>query len=332
MMKARRMGEITVEDHRVESGEAGLHLLVRNKRPADPDNAQPAKTVLFVHGATYASMLTFDYAVDGQSWMDAMADAGFDAWCVDLLGYGGSGRPAAMAEPADANPPIVDTGQAVADVGRVVDFILARRGLPRLSLIGYSWGTAITGGYAARHPDKVARLVLYGALWLKQTSAVASAGPPGAYRVVDAEAAAKRWVTGLSEEQISALAPPGRIAAWAAAAIATDPDAARFDPPRLRAPSGVVKDVRDYWLSGRPTYDPAAIRAPTMIVVGEWDQETTPEQGRAVFDRLENAADRRYVVIGRGTHTLLLENQRGALRDTVASFLREDWPGEPVRL
>ncbi len=322
------MAELTRDEYRVPSGIDGLSLLLRRKRPAGAAPATPEKTVLFLHGATYASTLTFDYAIDGLSWMDRLAMAGFDTWCLDLLGYGGSDRPPAMDEPPDNHPPLVDTAQAVDDLGRAVDFICAERGIDRLCLIGYSWGSAICGGFAGRQPDKVARLVLYGAIWLGVGGgAVTAGGRPGAYRTVDAEAVIARWQSGLDADQLAAIAPLERIHDWAEAAIASDPTAGRSDPPRLRAPAGVVKDVLDHWRQDQPTYDPAKIEAPTLVVVGEWDRETTPEQGRGVFDRLENAADRRYLVIGRATHSMLLENQRHALHNAVEAFLKEGWEG-----
>jgi pimeloyl-ACP methyl ester carboxylesterase len=314
--------DLVTENHLVEGSAGGFRLLARNKRVRDgPD----AGTVLFVHGATYPATVTFDYEIDGSSWMDSMAAAGFDIWAVDLLGYGGSDRPPEMSLPADENPPFNDTARAVADVSCVLDFILARRNLTSLSLIGYSWGTSICGSIAGRSPDKVARLVLYGANWLRdKPAAINVAGEIGAYRLVDAGAIRERWLHGRSSEEVAAIVPPGRIEAWAAAAIASDPQSADADPPRLRAPCGVVKDVRDSLMQGRPLYDPGRIRAPTLIVVGDWDVETTPDQGRAVFERLTAAADRRLVVIGRGTHALLLENRRHILHQTVEGFLREE--------
>ena len=315
-------------EYRVPGGMAGLSLLLRRRRPAGMSAGSPTRTVLFVHGATYASTVTFDYPIDGLSWMDRLAAAGFDTWCLDLLGYGGSDRPAAMDEPPDLHPPLVDTAQAVDDLGRAVAFVLSECGIGRLNLIGYSWGSAICGGFAGRHADHVARLVLYGAIWLGVGGgAVTAGGRPGAYRTVDAEAVIARWQSGLDAAQLAAIAPEDRFREWAAAAIASDPTAGLSDPPRLRAPAGVVKDVLDHWRRDRPTYDPAAIRAPTLVVVGEWDRETTPEQGRGVFDRLENAADRRYLVIGRATHSMLLENQRVALHNAVEGFLKEGWSG-----
>ena len=319
-------GELVTTDHRVDSSLAGLRLFVRNKRLKNRDGFAAAQTVLFVHGATYPSTVTFDYAMAGESWMDIMARVGFDIWCVDLLGYGASDRPAELSAPAEDNPPVVDTEQAIADVAQVVAFILAQRKLPRLALIGYSWGTMICGSYAGQQPDKVERLVLYGAAWLGTGSSITSGTAPGAYRLVEAKAVVARWCIELDEAQIASIASPAHMAAWANAAIASDPEASRHDPPTLRAPSGVVKDVLARNASQTPPYDPGAITAPTMIVVGEWDRETRPEQGREVFARLSHALERRYVMIGGATHSMLLENQRGALHRVVDGFLKEGWP------
>lgn len=319
------MPEITTTDHRIESSQAGLQLFVRNKHLQGVDKFSSAETVLFVHGATYPSTVTFDYAMDGESWMDIMAGAGFNIWCVDLLGYGASDRPGELSAPAEDNPPVVDTEHAVADVTKVVDFILGQHGLPRMALIGYSWGTMICGSYAGQQPDKVERLVLYGAAWLGTGRSITTGTPPGAYRLVAAEAVAARWCIELDEGQIASLATPAHMAAWADAAIATDPEASRHDPPLLRAPAGVVKDVLANNANQTPPYDPGAIRAPTMVVVGEWDRETRPEHGREVFARLSNTAERRYVMVGGATHSMLLESQRGALHRIVDGFLKEGW-------
>lgn len=318
------MAAILASDHRVPSAAGGgLTLLLRNKRRADLSDFGPAGTVLCIHGATYPATITFDYPIDGKSWLDILALQGFDAWCIDLLGYGGSDRPAAMEGDPMAAPPLVDTAQAAADVEQAVDFILASRDLNRLCLLGYSWGTAIGGTVAGRNPNKVERLVLYGALWLGAGRLVPPEQKIGAYRTVDAEAIAARWLQKLTPEQAAAVADPQAVRAWAAAAVASDPASARHDPPLLRAPTGVVKDVRDSQASGRGLYDPGLILAPTMVVVGEWDAETSPEQGRTVFDLLQNAAERRFVLLGRGTHNMLLEKQRHALHASVAGFLAE---------
>jgi pimeloyl-ACP methyl ester carboxylesterase len=310
---------IICTDHRIASGRAGLSLLLRNKRLSAI--GQP---LLFIHGATYPSTVTFDYALEGESWMDNMARAGFDAWCIDLLGYGGSDRPVEMSLPAADHGPLVATAEAAADVKRAINFILSRRALPALDLIGYSWGTAIAGQLAGECPPQIRRLVLAGALWV-QASAVQIAvdGPLGAYRLVTAAASEQRWTYGLDAAQMSAIGSSESRSGWAQAAVASDPDSQRHSPPLLRAPTGVVQDLANCWLQARPTYAPSQIRCPTLVVVGEWDHETTPVQAQAVFAQLTATDTRRLVIIGGATHLMLLERQRRQLFGVVDGFLRE---------
>ena len=73
--------------------------------------------------------------------------------------------------------------------------------------------------------------------------------------------------------------------------------------------------------SGEPWYKPMAILAPTQVVVGELDRETTPEQAKKIFEQLGNAREKRMTVIGGGTHSLLLEDHRDALHSVVSGFL-----------
>src|SRR5262249_44707236 len=55
-------------------------------------------------------------------------------------------------------------------------------------------------------------------------------------------------------------------------------------PPVVRTPNGTVQDTREYWLAGRALWEPCGIKAPTLIVVGEWDAGTTAvASARAVF-------------------------------------------------
>jgi pimeloyl-ACP methyl ester carboxylesterase len=115
----------------------GLPLL-----PAD-------KILLFVHGATYPAESAFDLKLNGLSWMDYIAEHGYDVYLVDLRGYGKSTRPPQMSQPAADNPPIERTESAVKDVGAAVDFILKRRGVAKIDLLGWSWGTEIMGWYTA---------------------------------------------------------------------------------------------------------------------------------------------------------------------------------------
>ena len=319
--KARQLAS---ESYRIPSDTPGIELYVRNKRPEDVHAFSGDRILLYVHGATYPSETAFDLPLGGMSWMDYIACHGWDVYLLDLRGYGGSSRPAEMARPAQENRPIVATDVAVRDVGAAVDHILARRKVDRLVLLGWSWGTSIMGTYAAANPERVSRLVLYAPLWLRKSSATAGADAPlPAYRTVTREQARKRWLAGVPEAGQPGLIPEGWFDTWADATWATDPQSGNGDPALLRAPNGVLQDVRDYWSAGRPYYDPRAIQAPTLLIHAEWDQDTPGYMAQALFALLENSAWKRLVTIGEGTHTVIMERNRMQLFREVQLFLEE---------
>ena len=307
-------------DYRIPSALDGYTLLLRNKRLQQEEREGPRKTVLFVHGATYGSSDTFDYQMSGQSWMDHLAAQHFDVWCLDLLGYGQSDRPAQMDQPADANAPIVDTAHAIQEMDHAVSFIFDQRRIEKLDLIGYSWGTAICGGYAGQYPHNLDRLVLSGALWIEGMS---PAGAPqeslGAYRTVDAESMLRRWSTALTKDEIDRIVSEDERRHWCRHTVSCDPTSAQTG--LLRAPTGVMQDFMRCRDTGEDWYDPSLIVAPVQIVVGELDQETTPAQGQQLFSRLIAAKTKQLTVIGQGTHSLLLENNRHQLYRAVDGFL-----------
>jgi pimeloyl-ACP methyl ester carboxylesterase len=321
---------LVTEEFMVPAKDEGLQLYVRNKRPEALNQFTPARTVVFVHGATYPAETAFDLQLGGLSWMDHIASRGFDVYLLDLRGYGRSSRPKEMSEPADRNGPIVTTEVARRDVGAVVDHILQKRGIAKVNLIGWSWGTSIMASYAAENPGKVERLVLYAPQWVRTTpSLVQVQGKLGAYRTVQRSAARDRWLNGVPEDKKASLIPAGWFEAWADATFASDPEGAKMDPPVLRAPNGVVQDGNEYWAKGNPLYDPAKITAPTLLAVGEWDRDTPPYMAQALFPLLVNAPAKRLVMFGEGTHTIIMEKNRMQLFNEVQLFLEEKLNGAP---
>ncbi|HZO30961.1 MAG TPA: alpha/beta fold hydrolase [Chloroflexota bacterium] len=317
---------LVMDEMMVPAIDPGIEIYVRNKRPAGLDTFSPERTVLFVHGRTYPASTCFDLQLDGLSWMEYIAARDFDVYLLDLRGYGRSTRPPEMADAPEANAPIVRSETAVKDIGAVVDFILARRGIPRVNLIGWSWGTALMSLYTTRNADKVERLTLFAPGWLRTSPsrALGGPGPLGAYRTVTREQARERWLTGVPDEHRESLIPPGWFDAWADATWATDPVGATMSPPVIRAPNGVRQDSDEYWGAGRPLYDPAQITVPTLLVVGEWDHDTPPHLAQTLFPLLVNAPGKRYAELAEGTHTIVMERNRLALFETVQDFLEAD--------
>lgn len=131
---------ITRETFTIPSEDPSIGLHVRNKRPTREHSFPSSKIVLMIHGGTYPAETVYDLPLPGGSWLDYMAGRGFDAYLVDVRGYGRSTRPAAMSRPASAGMPFADAADGVKDVEAVIDFILTRRRASKLNLLGWSWG------------------------------------------------------------------------------------------------------------------------------------------------------------------------------------------------
>src|SRR4051812_29573871 len=194
---------LAMEEFMVPTADPSISVYVRNKHPKGIKKVTGDKVLLYVHGATYPSETAFDLKLNGFSWMDYIAKHGYDVYLVDLRGYGKSTRPPEMGKPAAEGEPIVRSETAVKDVGAAVDFILKRRGVQKINLLGWSWGTTIMGWYTAQNNDKVAKLVLYAPQWIRQTGAslTDSGAKLGTYRAVSRDAAKGRWLTGVAEDK-----------------------------------------------------------------------------------------------------------------------------------
>jgi len=313
-----------VMDEMMVPSEPGIEIYVRNKRPADMNAFRPERTLLFVHGATYPAHTSFDLKLDGLSWMEYIAARGYDVYLLDLRGYGKSTRPKEMDDKSDANAPIVRGTTAVKDISAVVDFILKRRGIPRLNLMGWSWGTTLMATYTTQNASQVERLVLYAPAWIRTTPSLSRpAGPLGAYRMVTREQARTRWLTGVAEEKKATLIPAGWFDAWADATFASDLVGAKMNPSVLRAPNGVQQDGDEFFAAGKPYYDPAKITVPTLLVHAEWDRDTPAYMAQTLFPLLVNAPGKRYVQLPEGTHHIMMEKNRRMLLEAVQAFLDE---------
>ncbi|MGY3032754.1 pimeloyl-ACP methyl ester carboxylesterase [Bradyrhizobium sp. USDA 4354] len=311
---------IISEEMMIQSDTAGIELFVRNKRRSDLVRFSADKTVLFVAGSTYPASASFDLRLDGLSWMDHLAQEGYDVYLVDVRGYGRSTRPTEMEAPASDNQPIVRTPVAVRDVASAAAFIRSRRGVDKINLIGWSWGTTLMSRYASENLAHVNKLALIAPQWLRTTpSAADSGGPLGAYRIVERSATKSRWLNGVPDQKKDMILPAAWFDAWAEATFAKT----GLGPDKLRAPNGTVQDSREYWASGKPLYDPTLLAVPVLIVHAEWDRDCPMDMAQAVFSKLSAAPYRRWVEIGEGTHSVFMEKNRWQVFAAVDGFLGE---------
>lgn len=139
-------GQVSVaRDTHIAAG--GLWLRLRER--VDPDAvAAPQTAVLFLHGAVFPGVPTFDRDA-ADSWLAAALAQGLDPYALDLDGYGESMPPRTRD--------VASLPRALGDVSAAVA-VLAATHPGGVALVGYDYGADVAALYAASHP--VAKLVL----------------------------------------------------------------------------------------------------------------------------------------------------------------------------
>jgi pimeloyl-ACP methyl ester carboxylesterase len=291
-------------------GARGEPALLLRHAPAD------GPAVLYIHGATFPSGSSIAYRIDGRSWMDDLRARGFDVWAFDFAGFGGSDRPPA--------PYSGDAEDSVREIERVVRHLLRQSGRRKLSLIAHSRGSLPAGMFAARHPELVERFVLFGPVALRHEPA--EPVPAAPTYPVTAEDQWNSFRSGVPDQ--ASVITPGRFEAWARDYLATDRDSGSRTPPSVLVPSGPQRDLAAAW-AGHYPYEPAEVRAPTLIVRGEWDPITTDADATWLVERLSRVpGGARDVKLPGGAHRMHLETGRQALFDAVGAFLAELSPAD----
>lgn len=138
--------------------------------------------VVMVHGGFAPSIAAYDLPYRDYSFMDALARAGFDVFAMSHTGYGPSPRPL-MDDPCNVErefqpeliphvlkeiePPryafkLVSSVSEWDELETLVDWIMGLRKVDKVSFVGWSTGAPRAGGYAALHPERVDKIVLFG--------------------------------------------------------------------------------------------------------------------------------------------------------------------------
>jgi pimeloyl-ACP methyl ester carboxylesterase len=273
----------------------------------EPGNATEA--VVFVHGATYGARSAFD--PDGVSWLDAVAATGRAAYAPDVRGYGDSDSPPALDAPADRNSPVVRASTAARDVAAAIETVRER--YETVHLVGYSWGTMISGLIVTEHGVDVTSLVQYAPVFQPEAARRNEFGTgdsPGAFREVTRTEARKRWADQRPE---GAVPDDAFDAFWQVLSGSGQ----RVDADTIRAPNGTLLDLRA--AVDAPLYDATGVDIPTLVVRGSLDTASSRADSLALFEAL-TGPDRTYTEIADGTHFLQFESGRQVLYETVRGF------------
>lgn len=328
--------KIVKTDVQIDALDPGIKLFLREKMADKNTKFTDDNVVLFLHGATAPSACDFDLPYKDYSWADWMVKRGYVVYMGDYRNYGLSSREAAMDEPPAKNQPVTRSYLALRDIEAMVNYIKTKRGVKKVTLIGWSWGAMMAGYYASLHGENVNKLVLYAPLYnfndhtnLGAGSGLQNKRKPlefnfalGAYRLASEAANTGRWNGEIpvdnKDEYRDAAVP---VEFWKEC-MATDPTSATRNPPSLRAPNGVLEDSF-YQATGRPLWFAGNIYAPTLTIAGAYDTWSFPEDREGLMRDLVHAPVKRSVLIPDATHFVLFEKNRIQFFEEILKFLKQ---------
>lgn len=100
-----------------------------------------------------------------------------------------------------------------------------------------------------------------------------------------------------------------------------DPTSMTRNPPSARAPNGVLEDTF-HQATGRRIWHASSIYVPTLVIAGEFDTWSFPEDREILIRDLTNAPVKKSVLIKEATHFVLFEKKRFEFFNAIHSFLK----------
>jgi pimeloyl-ACP methyl ester carboxylesterase len=295
--------EIRGSEHWTNKGDVRLFLWEK-RRPA---GVEYRGTILFVHGSSMASQPTFDLRVPGRpdsSAMDWFARRGFDTWCMDNEGYGRSSK---------HRPINNDISNGADDLAAGTRYIAAASGVDKLLVYGISSGALKAALFAARHPERVARLALDAFVWTGEGSPTLADRRKrlAEYARVNRRPIDRAFVHSIFERDHPGTADRATIDAFADAILKLDDS----------VPTGTYVDM----CSKLPLVDPASVRAPTLIMRGEYDGIAAVSDLIAFFERLPNP-DKQFAFMPGIAHASFQQKNYALVYHILHSFFTQPAP------
>jgi pimeloyl-ACP methyl ester carboxylesterase len=305
------------------------------------DDERPRQVVLMIHGATISSVPDFDLPFSGYSWMRFLAQAGFDVFTMDQEGYGLSSRPnmddpcntsladqqlylipTPLSQPCAPSYPFNLTSVQTDwdEIDAAVDYIRTLRHVDKVGIISWSRGGLRVGGYVARHPDKIDRVIFYAPAYnrLAPDDPPADLPRPGVpMSVLGREHFHDLWdtqvhcdnqfVPGIRDvisTTMLAFEPLGSI--WGAAGV-------------RRAPNWNTPQGFNFW--GWNVSFAGRIEVPALLIRGDLDTQVPESDVRALYADL-GSREKVFVHVACASHYLLWENQHMILLRASREWLR----------
>ncbi len=303
MSEMARETDVIGEEHWTDKGDVRLFLWEKYVgRPTDKKG-----TILFVHGSSMASQPTFDLQVEGRPFSSVMnwfAARGYDTWCVDMEGYGRSGKHRDIT---------CDIANGADDLAAASACIRQLRGDVPLHLYGISSGALRAALFAERHPERVGRLALDAFVWTGQGSPTLEDRKKKLPQFLSSN---RRPIDLDFVRSIFARDHPGTVEdkvveAFAAAITALDDS----------MPNGTYIDM----CSRLPVVNPENIKVPTIVMRGEYDGIAGMEDLLAFFAKLP-VSDKEFTVMPGISHASFQQKNYLMVYQILAAFLERPEP------
>jgi pimeloyl-ACP methyl ester carboxylesterase len=305
-----------------------VSLFVRERR-----GARLGPVVLFVHGRSAAAVPSFDLGYQDYSWMVYLADAGFDAFAMDLQGYGSSSKPTVMDDPCNTSADIQakylipnplrascppryphSFGSFATDwdeIDTVVEFIRSLRGnrALKVNLVGWSRGGMRVIGYAALRADNIEKVVALAPTRFPPLASV----PSYPMNMTDQGDFFVDWDRQIDSKDCPQQVDPAiRKILWNST-LALDTLGSGWGA------SG-VRRFPAFTAAGWTPDLPGRVRAPTLVIRGALDDQAPEPATHALYEAL--GGPKAYVTVSCGSHELVYERQHTKLLQASAEWLR----------
>ena len=288
--------QVNSAEHWLEQGAVRLYVWEKVV-----GNAAGKPVVVLAHGSGTAGKESFDLQVPDKptySLMDFLAREGFDVFAADIRGFGRSTRPVEH----------MSTKEASDDLNAVIDFVSKLRGVEKINLLAWSWGTQYAGMVVMAHGEKVEKYI--------SCAQMHSNSPDLARRKTQLENYRKNVYLDVSEagwkKRFTSMTPPevndsDVVDAFARAASQV----------QTNVPTGPQLDM----ITLMPMLNPARMPVPIMIIHGEYDDVADLDGLLPFFHDLPNP-NKKYVVIPQAGHMMHLQQGHRRLQHEVSSFFK----------
>ena len=259
------------------------------------------KPVLVIaHGSGTAGKESFDLQVPGRpsySLMDFFAKQGFDVFAPDMRGFGRSAKPERH----------ITTEEASSDLAAVIDYARNLRGVEKVNLLAWSWGTQYAGMVVMNRPEIIEKYIASAQMHANSPDLLRRKAQLDVYQKnVYLDVTEAGW-----KKRFASMTPPHIsdsevIDSFAHAAATAQP----------RIPTGPQIDM----VTRMPMLDPTRMTVPMLIIHGEFD-DVADLDGLLPFFRALPNPNKQYVVVPNGGHMMHLQLGHKRLQYELDRFL-----------